>query len=416
MPSAPHKRASQNADTSSLPPSFTPSGASGKPTMTPSSDQTPVGSKQPLLPREPRRAGGSSRSLKASTDTDYPAQPSQPSRPSFPSGGRPNRGNAGASATQKRRPGRIVARVILAILAILAILLAVVYFWVNSQLQHFDGLSDRADDSAETWLITGSDVRDGTAGTGAKGSVDGERTDSIMVLVKPQSGRSALISIPRDTFVTVDGTDMKINAVAETHDWKKLTETVEGITDLKIDHLVRIGFGGVTKVVDAVGGIELCYNRSFTDTYANLTWDAGCHTVNGSTALKFSRARYSDPKGDFGRTERQRMVIQAIAKKAATPSTILNPVKAQKIASSTLSVIKVDENASAFSLVKMAFAFKSATGSDGITGTVYYSNPDYYPSSGIGSTILLDSEKTTDLFDKIADGTQAKGTVGGYVQ
>ncbi|MCI1983845.1 MAG: LCP family protein [Bifidobacteriaceae bacterium] len=324
-------------------------------------------------------------------------------------------GRGNGTVAKKRNPRRVVITILASLLAIILVLLLALYLWVNSQLQHYNGLSTKEDDSSQTWLITGSDVRDGTEGTGAKGSVVGERTDSIMLLVKPKSGATALISIPRDTYVTVGGTDMKLNAVSETYGWEKLTETIEDISGLKVDHLVRIGFGGVTKVVDAVGGIQLCYNRSFTDSYAQLTWDSGCHNVSGSTALKFSRARYSDPNGDFGRTERQRLVIQAIAKKAATPSTLLNLPKAQKVTSAALAAIKVDEKANPFSLLQMALAFKSATGADGITGTVYYSNPDYYPPSGIGSTIELDSTKTTDMFTAIAAGTQKKGTVGGYV-
>jgi LCP family protein required for cell wall assembly len=235
-----------------------------------------------------------------------------------------------------------------------------------------------------------------------------------MLLVKPKKGATALISIPRDTFVTVDGTDMKINSVAQNYGWKKLSAQVENISGLKVDHFVRIGFGGVKNVVDALGGVKLCYDSTVNDVNSGLKWTAGCHTADGDTALAFSRMRYSDPEGDFGRTKRQRQVIQAIAKKAASKSTLTNFSKTQKVVKSALSAIKVDEDASPYSLLKMAMAFKDATGSDGITGTIYYSNPSYYPPSGIGSTVLMDSDKTSDLFTKIANGTQKKGTVGGY--
>lgn len=392
--------------------------------MVPGHQQTPVGGAQPSAPREPRRAGGSSRTL----HTDTSAAPSFSPRstanvpPNGPHGGSnnlPGRGFEGGGSTRtahKHRAGRIIAAVLITLLALAAVLSAIFYVWVNGQLQHFDALSDQADDSSQTWLITGSDVRDGTAGTGAVGSVDGERTDTIMLLVKPKKGSSALISIPRDTFVTVNGKDSKINAVAQNFGWKALTSKVEEISGLKVDHFVRIGFGGVKEVVDALGGVELCYDSTVNDVRSGLNWTAGCHTADGDTALAFSRMRYSDPKGDFGRTERQRQVIQAIAKKASSKDTLLNFGKTKKLITAATKAVKVDEKSNPASLLKMALAFRDATGANGISGTVYYTDPNYYPSSGIGSSILMDTDKTLDMFSAIAGGTQKKGTVGGYVQ
>ena len=59
----------------------------------------------------------------------------------------------------------------------------------------------------------------------------------------------------------------------------------------------------------------------------------------------------------------------------------------------------------------MALAFKSATGSNGISGSVYWSDPDYYVD-GVGSSVLLDDAKNTELFNQLADGTYKAGTVG----
>lgn len=59
----------------------------------------------------------------------------------------------------------------------------------------------------------------------------------------------------------------------------------------------------------------------------------------------------------------------------------------------------------------MALAFKDATGSKGISGSVYWSNPDYY-MDGVGSSVLLDDAKNTELFSQLAAGTHAAGTVG----
>jgi len=61
----------------------------------------------------------------------------------------------------------------------------------------------------------------------------------------------------------------------------------------------------------------------------------------------------------------------------------------------------------------MVLAFRSASSSKGITGSVYWADPDYYPGWGLGSTVLLDQARNTDLFNKLAQGSHAPGTVGG---
>lgn len=303
--------------------------------------------------------------------------------------------------------------VLAALLVVILVAMIGLVNWVNGQLTHKDMLSSMANTPASTWLILGSDERDGTAGTGTEQDVPGSRTDSILVLTRPKSGSSSLISIPRDSYVTVDGQDMKINAVATMSGYKALVEQVESITGMKIDHVVQIGFGGVEKVVDAIGGVELCYDSTVNDANSGLVWEAGCHQADGGTALAFSRMRYSDPTGDIGRAARQRQVIAAVAKKASSPAVLTNPATVSKLMKAGLSSLTVDEKTGAFDLIGMALAFKAATGTKGVTGSVYYTNTDYYPKSGIGSTVLLNESKNTELFSQLEDGTHDPGTVGG---
>ncbi|WP_241227164.1 LCP family protein [Bifidobacterium callimiconis] len=306
-----------------------------------------------------------------------------------------------------------VLTVLAALIVVILVALIGLVNWINGQLTHKDMLSSMANTPAATWLILGSDERDGTAGTGTEQDVPGSRTDSILVLTRPKSGASSLISIPRDSYVTVDGQDMKINAVATMSGYGALVEQVESITGMKIDHVVQIGFGGVEKVVDAIGGVELCYDRTVNDANSGLVWEAGCHQADGGTALAFSRMRYSDPTGDIGRAARQRQVIAAVAKKASSPSVLTNPATVSKLMKAGLSSLTVDEKTGAFDLLSMALAFKAATGTKGVTGSVYYTNTDYYPKSGIGSTVLLNESKNTELFNQLEAGTHDPGTVGG---
>jgi LCP family protein required for cell wall assembly len=302
------------------------------------------------------------------------------------------------------------------IACLLVVILALgiwLYSWVNGQLIHFDALSNAPSGTAETWLILGSDVRDGTSGTGAVGSTDGDRTDTIMVLIKPSSGPAALISIPRDSYVVVDNVGMKINAVAETKGWPGLTSEVESLIGTKIDHVVKVGFAGVKDVVDALGGVNLCYNSNVNDKYSGLVWTAGCHNANGATALAFSRMRYADPRGDIGRADRQRQVIQAVATKAGSSQTLTNIPKTLSVVQALLKTIKVDQQTSPWTLLSMVQTFKAATSKDGITGTPYMTNLNYTPSAAVGSTVQLNDDANATLFDQLVNGTHKPGTVGG---
>ena len=106
----------------------------------------------------------------------------------------------------------------------------------------------------------------------------------------------------------------------------------------------------------------MCYDQDVSDPYSQLNWTAGCHTADGTTALAFSRMRYADAQGDFGRAARQRQVINAIVKKGASKDTLLNFGKVKKVAEAALGSVTVDEKASTSSLMRMALAFKSASG------------------------------------------------------
>lgn len=301
------------------------------------------------------------------------------------------------------------------VVGLIAVLLLLAVFgawnWVDARLNKEDGwLTNSTNGSAESWLILGSDERDGSTGDSA-GDTPGFRTDTVLVLTSPKHGAASLISIPRDSLTQVDGTYMKINAVAQNKGRKALVGEIEQITGQHIDHIAKIKFGGLQNVVNALGGVRLCYDQTVNDPYSGLDWKAGCHVADGGTALAFSRMRYADANGDFGRTQRQREVIAAIVKKVASGAVLANPAKAMKVADAGLAAVTVDDKTSPYTLVRMAFAFRSANGSKGVTGSVYWTNPDYR-LPGVGSSVLLDDSRNLELFSQLAAGTHEAGTVG----
>lgn len=395
------------------PPSFSPK--TGRATRSTAPD---AAAPRSIPPSRARMSSGSSRNA-VRNPSDMPV--SRPSSPAanvstkFSHLGRPSAATAKTVTARRPRALRITLCAIAVLVAALILSVFGAWQWVDSKLNRSDWLTDTPNTPASTWLILGSDERDGSTDYGGVDNISGFRTDTILVLIKPKSGPSSLVSIPRDSLMNVDNQYMKINAVALIAGKKALVSNVEQITGQKIDHVAQIKFGGLQNVVNALGGIELCYDEDVQDSYSGLNWKAGCHTADGSTALSFSRMRYADARGDFGRNERQRQVISAIVKKASSSETLTNPSKIVAVSNAAMSALTVDEKTNPYTLLTMALAFKSATGSNGISGSVYWSDPDYYVD-GVGSSVLLDDAKNTELFNQLADGTHKAGTVGNLAE
>lgn len=108
------------------------------------------------------------------------------------------------------------------------------------------------------------------------GNAAGQRTDSLMLLHVPESGPTALISLPRDSYVPIPGHGRnKINAAFAFGGPKLLIQTVEGVTGLRVDNYVEIGFGGFASIVDSVGGIKMCLPKAMKDKDAHINLPHG---------------------------------------------------------------------------------------------------------------------------------------------
>jgi polyisoprenyl-teichoic acid--peptidoglycan teichoic acid transferase len=162
----------------------------------------------------------------------------------------------------------------------------------------------------------------------AGGSGDPGRTDTMMVATfNPKEQTMKLLSIPRDSLVYIpDWKKNKINA-AYGHGGKELSiKTVENMLDIPIDYYVTVNFNGFKNIVNLLGGVDVNVPFNFNDIdpqWHRYYFYKGPQHLSGNAALVYARMRYKDPRGDFGRNDRQREIVSAVIDKLSSPRAIL---------------------------------------------------------------------------------------------
>lgn len=165
--------------------------------------------------------------------------------------------------------------------------------------------------------------------TGALNRKDkfGNTDTIILAIVNPQKKQYSLVSIPRDSMAQMIGTKnfevQKINAAYQIGGAKMSMTSVSKLINVPIKYYAIINMGGITKMVSYVNGINLRPNLSFK--YDGFSFKKGQLTrLNGKAALAYSRMRYQDPLGDYGREQRQRQVITKLIQKADSVNSLTN--------------------------------------------------------------------------------------------
>jgi LCP family protein required for cell wall assembly len=243
-----------------------------------------------------------------------------------------------------------------------------------------------------------------------------------MMLLHTGSHGTSLISLPRDSYVTIPAwTDSKgkthssqknkLNAAYALGGAPLLIKTIETTTGVRVDHFAEVGFGGFVGVVDSVGGVNLCLDKPLKDALSGADLKAGCQTLNGAQALSYVRARYSDPLGDLGRMQRQRQFLAALAHKVSATGVVLNPFKLVPVVDQSLGVFTVSDGTGLFDLYSLFSDMKSVNGGGGKTMVVPIANPGYNVS-GVGSTVLWDKAKADQLFTAVRNDQPVPASPG----
>ena len=144
----------------------------------------------------------------------------------------------------------------------------------------------------------------------------------LLVTINPDTKRMSMTSLERDLMTNIEGQGkVKLNAAYPAGGVELSISTIQKMLDVDIDYYALINMRGLASLVDAVGGIEVTNHFDFPISIAKnepittAEIPPGTHLINGEQALVYSRMRYDDPDGDYGRQRRQREVIQKLLAK-----------------------------------------------------------------------------------------------------
>jgi len=337
-------------------------------------------------------------------------------------GGPPPRGPGGGSGSggpYRRRPkprwGRI-ALVAGAFLVLVGLVAAISLYGyasgLDKDLKRTDAFADITDgrpvktvDGALNILIVGSDSRDPDA---SDETANAWRADTLIIMHIPADHKSAqLVSIPRDLWVQIpsanngscdSGSRAKINAAFAYGGLPRAVRTVECMTDVHLDHVAAIDFGGFKDVTNALGGVDLNVEQTITSIHKpHRVFTKGVMHMNGDQALDWIRQRKQFPRGDFARMQHQQEFLKALMDKAASGGTLANPGKLNAFLQSVTKALTVDKD---FSVVDMALQFRNIRSSD----LTFLVNPNLGSQTINGESVVVsDKAKASALYQAVAE-------------
>ncbi len=161
----------------------------------------------------------------------------------------------------------------------------------------------------------------------------GNSDSMILLTVNPKTKKTTMMSLERDILTKIETgngqvQEAKLNAAYANGGAELAISTIQKMMNIHIDRYVMVNMQGLQQLVDAVGGITVNNTLGFPISIADqeefnkISIGVGEQTLNGEEALVYSRMRYQDPEGDYGRQKRQREVIQKIVEKVLSLNSV----------------------------------------------------------------------------------------------
>jgi LCP family protein required for cell wall assembly len=288
-----------------------------------------------------------------------------------------------------KRRGAVRARLILSVVLVLIVAVALVVGGLVWKLDHaVHAAAPSPTEAVKPMVSLDKHVNILVLGCDARTKDDPGRSDSIMLVgLDPATKKISIMSIPRDTRVSIPGHGIgKINATTNKDVYSNggiplLEKTIGGLVPgIHVDYYVRTNFAGFAKVIDALGGVtidveERMYYKA-EDTLIDLK--PGVQHLDGTKALEYARFR-ADGVGDFGawggeehgRVARQKKLLKAVI---AQTTSIRNAWRLPKVIGAVQEAVVT--NLSSADMLRLGMTFKDATDKD-VTTVVFPGIPKY---------------------------------------
>jgi LCP family protein required for cell wall assembly len=287
--------------------------------------------------------------------------------------------------------------------------------YVSSSLGRVDaGTSGTPASGPVNILVAGVDTRGGLTRRQELrlhvGDAISSNSDTLMLVHIPAGhGSIQVVSLPRDTWLAIPGHGMnKINAAFGIGGPALMVRTVEQATGLAINDYVEVDFLGFVKVIDALGGVNICLPFAVDDHDSGLHLSAGQHHVSGVTALEFARDRHSFAQSDLARISDQQQLLSSMFATATNSGVLANPLRLQEFLSSLTAAVTVDKG---FNLIRLAGELRGIRRQDITFTTVPLASVNYLTPTG-QSAVLWDKTAAAALFGRLKSDTGLPGRAG----
>ncbi|ETK33491.1 LCP family protein [Microbispora sp. ATCC PTA-5024] len=268
-------------------------------------------------------------------------------------------------------------------------------------------------------LLVGSDSRAGANKKYGQHLVnDGERTDTIMLLhVSPNRDGATLLSFPRDSMVMIPSCRNAQNVTVAPHlgminsafsDGGMICtrRTIENLTNIPIDHFVKVDFTGFKNIVNALGGIQICLPQAVNDKQSKLNLTAGKHLVKGEEALAYVRLRHGLGDGsDIARIKRQQVFISQVVKKATSTALLTDVGRLREFITAAAQSVTMDDGLNTETLLQIASS-ASKLSAKGFKATTV----PWEPYAADHNRVQWKQPDATNLFNAIRSDTEVTPT------
>jgi LCP family protein required for cell wall assembly len=348
---------------------------------------------------------------------DRPPRSSRRPRP-----GRPDRGSRRSRSVLWRS---VITALVFSMVLVLSAagIASALYAKYNGQLHrvavlqtHDPNIRDAArQQNAQNFLVIGSDSR---AGLGSSyGNESGARSDTTMIVhLSPSHTQATIISIPRDSWVTIpdckasDGSTIAahqnmFNSAFSIGGPACTIATVQKLTGIAVTHFVAIDFAGFQSMVDALGTVSICSPENVNDPGSGLHLHTGTNSLNGKQALAYVRARETLGDGsDLGRIKRQQMFMGAVLRQAMHGPVLTNPARLTAFLDAATKAITIDTGTTFGDLRTLASSLQGLDTKHVTFYTAPIANPDYTPpGTSMTGRVLLDTTQGRALYDSVIE-------------